>query len=332
MKLRTILLIVCTALAMSITSCLPVSAATRHVVLLFDERVELPGLSLLDEELVRALRSNSTEPVEVYREWMDLSRVSSSSYKTVLRDFLRAKYANKKIDAVVAVMAPALDFLLVYGDLIFPGTPIVFCGLDRRQFGAGSLPPNVYGVLIRRAFAPTLELILRLHPTTEHVVVVSGTSEFDSELLEEAQREFRSYENRVSFTYLPELPLEQLLARLSQLPPRDIVLFMSVFQDGIGQRFVPHEVLERVSGAASVPVYGFLDQYLGRGIVGGSLYSLAALGAETAKVVLGLTAGAVPPQTLTEIFSNKVMFDWRQMRRWGISEGRLPPGSEIDFR
>jgi hypothetical protein len=61
-------------------------------------------------------------------------------------------------------------------------------------------------------------------------------------------------------------------------------------------------------------------------------YSLAALGAETAKVVLRFTAGAVPPQTLTEIFSNKVMFDWRQMRRWGISEGRLPPGSEIDFR
>ena len=332
MKLRTILLIVCTGLAMSITGCLPVSAATRHVVLLFDERVELPGLSLLDAELVRALRSNSTEPVEVYREWMDLSRFSSSSYETLLRDFLRAKYANKKIDAVVAVMAPALDFLLAYGDLIFPGTPIVFCGLDRRQLGAGSPPPNVYGVLIKRAFAPTLELILRLYPKTEDVVVVSGTSEFDTELLEEAQREFRSYENRVSFTYLPELPLEQLLARLSQLPPRDIVLFMSLFQDGIGQRFVPHEVLERVSGAASVPVFGFLDQYLGHGIVGGSLYSLAALGAETAKVVLRLTAGAVPPQTLTEIFSNKVMFDWRQMRRWGLSEGRLPPGSEIDFR
>jgi pentose-5-phosphate-3-epimerase len=115
----------------------------------------------------------------------------------------------------------------------------------------------VYGVLIKREFTPTLELILRLHPKTENVVVVSGTSEFDTQLLAEAQREFRSYENRVSFTYLSELPLEQLLARLSQLPPRDVVLFMSVFQDGIGQRFVPHEVLERVSSAASVPVLAF---------------------------------------------------------------------------
>jgi hypothetical protein len=26
------------------------------------------------------------------------------------------------------------------------------------------------------------------------------------------------------------------------------------------------------------------------------------------------------------------MFDWRQMQRWGISEGGLPPGSAIYFR
>ena len=25
-------------------------------------------------------------------------------------------------------------------------------------------------------------------------------------------------------------------------------------------------------------------------------------------------------------------FDWREMQRWGISESRLPPGSEIQFR
>jgi signal transduction histidine kinase len=332
MKLRTILLIVCVGLALSIAGCLPVSAATRQVVLLFDERVELPGLSLLEAELVRTLRSNSTEPIEIYREVMDLSRFGSSSYKTLLRDFLRAKYADKKIDVVVAIMAPAFDFLLAHGDLIFPGTPVVFCGVDRIQLGTRSLPSNVYGVLIERKFAPTLELALRLHPRTEDVVVVSGTSEFDTTLLAQAQKEFRSYEKRVSFTYLSELSLQQLLATLSQLRSRDVVLFLTMFQDGAGQPFVPHEVVERVSSAARVPVYGFLDQYLGRGIVGGSLYSFSEHGDETARMVLQLLAGAEPPQHLSEVFSNKVIFDWRQMRRWGISERRLPPGSEIEFR
>ena len=96
MKPRAVLLIACTGIAMLIAGCLPVSAATRNILLLFDERVELPGLSLLDAELVRTLRSNSTEPIEVYREAMDLSRFSSNSYKAFLRDFLRAKYAIRR--------------------------------------------------------------------------------------------------------------------------------------------------------------------------------------------------------------------------------------------
>jgi len=332
MKLLSAFIFACTGLAMLISGCLPVSAATRHIVLLFDERVELPGLSLLEAELVQTLRSNSNEPIEVYREAMDLSRFSSNSYKTLLRDFLRAKYADKKIDVAVAVMDPAFQFLLANGDLIFPGTPIVFCGLDKRQLGTRSLPPNVYGALIEREFAPTLELVLRLHPTTEKIVVVSGTSEFDTSLLSDAQEEFRPYEKRVSFTYLSKLPLKQVLERVSQLPARNIVLFITMFQDGAGQPFVPHDVVERVSSVASVPVYGFLDQYLGRGIVGGSLYSSSTIGAETAKMALSLLTGATPPQNFIEVVSNKIVFDWRQMKRWGISEHRLPPGSEIDFR
>ncbi len=148
----------------------------------------------------------------------------------------------------------------------------------------------------------------------------------------QAQKEFRPYENRVSFTYLAELPLEQLLSTLSLLPSRDIVLYLTLFQDGIGQPLVPHEVVERVSSVASVPVYGFLDQYLGRGIVGGSLYSSSTVGAEAAKMALPLLTGATPPQKFVEVFSNKIAFDWRQMQRWGISENRLPPGSEILFR
>jgi signal transduction histidine kinase len=163
-------------------------------------------------------------------------------------------------------------------------------------------------------------------------VVVSGTSDFDEELLAQAQADFRPYENRVSFTYLSELPLEQILAQLSQLPSRNVVLFITMFQDGSGQPFVPHDVVERVSGAASVPVYGSLDQYIGRGIVGGSLYSTTKHGADTAQMVLRLLTGAATPVQLAEVSSNKLIFDWRQMLRWGISQDSLPPGSEIQFR
>jgi len=331
MTLRTILLLVCTSFA-TIAGCLPLAAATRHVVLLYSERIQLTGLALLDEEIERTLRSDTNEPIEVYREVMDVSRFDSESYKTVLRDSLRAKYANKKIDAAVAILTPAFDFLSAYGDLIFPAAPIVFSGLDRTQLAARPLLSNMHGVLVKRDFARTLELALRIHPRTERVVVVSGTSEVDARLQAHAQTEFRSYQERVAFTYLSDLPLEQLLLQLSQLPPRNIVLFTTLFRDGAGRPFVSHEVAEKVSKASSVPVYGFVELYLGRGIVGGSLYSTSALGTETGKMVLRVLAGTARPQEISEPANNKVIFDWRQLLRWGINERDLPNGAEIRFR
>src|SRR5260370_33761148 len=107
---------------------------------------------------------------------MDLSRFGSNSYRVLLRDFLRSKYANKKIDVAVAIFGPALDFLLDNGDTIFPGTSIVFCGVDRNEFGHRSLPAHVRGILGKRDFAPTLEIALSLSAPPHRGAVAAGTS------------------------------------------------------------------------------------------------------------------------------------------------------------
>jgi len=333
MRHRNELRIICGALIAFFAGALPAWSATRNVVFLFDERLDLPGLAAIDADLVRTLTSNSKENVEIYRESMDLSRFGSDTYQQQLRDFLRAKYASKKIDVAVAIVRPALDFLLSHGDAIFPGTPIVFCGIDRYELAGRSLPAHVRGVLLKREFAPTLELALRLHPQTKHVAVVAGTSEFDIRLLEQAKEEFHAYENRLTFMYLTSLPLQELLVELTKLPPQTIVLFTTLFRDGSGKPFVPHNIVPRVSAAANAPTYGFLDQYVGRGIVGGRVYSSALHGTETGKLVLQVLADSKPSgASLVEASANKVLFDWRQMQRWGITERQLPSGSEIHFR
>src|SRR5262249_50607404 len=150
-------------------------------------------------------------------------------------------------------------------------------------------------------------------------------------LLEQAKREFRFYEERLDIQYLTTLPLQNLLAELSHLPPQTLVFYTSLFRDGAGDSFVPHEVVERVSAAANAPTYGFLDQYVGHGIVGGNLYSVSTHGAETAKLALRVLAGkALEPQAY-EVPIQKLIFDWRQLQRWGITASKLPAGSEIRF-
>jgi len=329
MRLCALLLVV----ACLIVGSRPGLSETRRVVLLFDERIELPGLSQLEAEFVRTLNSNSSRRVEVYREAMDLSRFGSGQYRALFRDFLEGKYRGKKVDVAVAVMAPSLDFLLDNGSEVFPGAQLIFCGIDRVQLGDRGLPSNVHGILVKREYAPTLQIALALHPATEKVFVVGGASDFDRTLLAAARHELAAFERRVSIEYLTGLALNDLLAKLSRLPPNALVLYTTFFQDRAGTAFVPHEVIGRISAAANAPVYGFLDQYLGRGIVGGSLYSIADHGSKAARLTLQILAGApekVP--ALSEVSSNRVQFDSRQLRRWDIAESRLPPGSQVNFR
>jgi signal transduction histidine kinase len=311
----------------------PQPARTRHIVVLYDERTELPGLSILNVDFLQTLRSASADPIEIYTEQMDLSRFKSDIYLAHLRDYLRSKYAGKDIDVAVAAMGPSLDFLVKNGKDVFPGTPIVFCGIDKRELDSFVLPTSATGVLVKRQFHPTLEVALQLHPETKQIVVVSGTSEFDTRLVDQAKAEFHGFEDRLTFTYLSALPMPELLAELSHLPPHTVVLYTTMFQDGAGTPVVPHEAAERIAAASSAPVYGFLDQYLGRGIVGGQLYSVGTQGEEAAKLTLRILQGT-KAEDLQFIVpeAGKLMFDWRQLQRWGIAEDKLPPGSIVQFK
>ena len=308
------------------------SAQARRVVVLYDERTELTGMAILDTNLVQTLTRGSQAPLEVYREAMDLSRFGSPEYLLALRDHLRGKYSGKRIDVAIAVNGPALDFLLAHGGVVFPGTPVVFLGVDRRELGARSLPPHVTGILFRRAFLPTAELALRLHPGVRRIVVVGGTGEFDSRLIEQARRELRVLENRVAVTYLTSQPLDTMLTALGKLPPRTVVLYATLLRDGVGRAFHPHEVAARVAEAAKGPVYVFLDRYIGLGVVGGQVYSLKAQGEAAAERALQILGGKPPSEIpVDEVASTLPMFDWRQLQRWGIGTRNLPPGSVVRF-
>jgi hypothetical protein len=72
-------------------------------------------MAAVEAGFVITLTSNLPDRLEAYHEGMDLSRFGTTAYRIRLRDFLQAKYADKKIDLAVTVMGPALDFLLDYG-------------------------------------------------------------------------------------------------------------------------------------------------------------------------------------------------------------------------
>ena len=78
------------------------------------------------------------------------------------------------------MIGPSLDFLLRHGEALFPGVPIVFCGVEPSDLEGRTLSKNVTGVLVKRTYGPTLDVALRLQPDTRNVFVVGGTSKFEA--------------------------------------------------------------------------------------------------------------------------------------------------------
>ena len=78
--------------------------------------------------------------------------------------------------------------------------------------------------------------------------------------------------------------------------------------------------------AANAPTYGMADTYMGHGIVGGALVSWAAHGKKAGQIGLRILNGANPADIpISSEGTTLKIFDWRQLKRWGIPEDRLPP-------
>lgn len=313
----------------------PAAAQSQHkrVLLLFDEDRRLPGLSILERAIRSTMSAELGDGIEYFTESMQASQFPDDQYDLALRDYLRKKYASRTLDLIVGVMGPTVAFLRQHADTFAPGVPIVFCGADARDLEGVTLPAQMTGLLVRRVFGPTLETALGLQPDTQQVFAVGGTSEFDRHLQATARREFEAFARRVSVTYLTDLPMTDLLAALSRVPPRSVIVYLSLFRDGAGQTFVPHDAVSRISEAARAPVYVFVDQYLGLGPVGGYLYSLELHGRASAEVGLRVLRGESPANIpVREVADNEYMFDARQLDRWGLDSRTLPAGSAIRFR
>jgi signal transduction histidine kinase len=312
----------------------PAVAFSEHnVLLVFDEDKELPGLAAINRGLRDGLRSEFNADITFYSESLQLSQFGGPEHDRILDEYFQRKYAGKRVDLIIAVMGPTLDFLLRHREGLFTGVPIVFCGVDSSELEGKTLPGDVTGVMMKRAFAPTLDLALQLQPDTRHVYVIGGTSRFDLRILSIARRDLQPFEERNPINWLTTLTMDELLAKVANLPEHSVVYYLSLFADGSGQPFVTHDALSRITRAANAPVYVSVDQYVGNGAVGGNVYSVATLGEHGARVVARILRGTSPSTIAPEALSSYVpYFDWRALQRWHLDEDRLPGNSRLEHR
>lgn len=305
---------------------------TFRVLVLYWDNKDFPGNIKFDESFQAALRSTSAGNIEYYPEYMELSRFPGQD-QAFFKDYLQKKYAGRAIDVVVATADPALSFFIKYRADLFPQSPIIFVSNQPPGSDVLAAGPGMTGIVHQSTHAPTLDLALNLQPDTQHVFVISGSREHDKRFETAAREELRRFENRVEINYLTDLPLNELSSKLASLPPKSIAFYIwQQTTDDQGRLLETYEVLSYIAPKSSVPIYGMGSGNLGLGIIGGYLQGPENNGAKVATMTLRIMSGTRAQDMRLENAPTLAMFDWGQLRRWGINEKDLPPGSVIRFR
>jgi signal transduction histidine kinase len=306
---------------------------THRVLLLYPYDDSALFTQIAGAEIRKRLVEKFRTKIEIHAVFLDLARFPAETDELRSANYLAEKYAGTLPDIIMPLGTVAERFAVKYRDIIAPKVPIVFCCVAPELANGPGRSKDVTGNY--RAFdaGRTIELARQLQPSAKNLIIISGSSEIDSQWLAELRKGINPFEDRINIEYWVGVRYETLLERVAHLPPETIVIFVTLYGDNTGRSFMQAEAVESLAKVATAPIYGPSETYLGRGIVGGYMDSFVLMGSAAADMALEVLAGkdpnAIDPRPSQD---RKFQVDARQLARWKLSELNLPKGTVLFFK
>jgi signal transduction histidine kinase len=303
-----------------------------RVLYITDQSSIMPGIASILRDSQAVIRAALPGPFEFHAEYLDAGRFPEQKLSSLFLDYVREKYARRSPDLIVAVGTERFDLLGEFATTVFPDVPIVLMALTEEEVAPEAFGPKVSGFIQRGDLRGTMQLILKLQPEVRRIVVIGGVATMDQGYVNRARADARSLEDRVAFEFWSGRSMTDLDHGIASLGRETAILYTSMLRSSAGETFVPREVAKRIVEQASVPVYGFYEEFVGVGGVGGSVFSLGKIGTKTGEFATRALQGHGRLGTLEVHEDVRPVFNGAALQRWGIDEGRLPPDSVIEFR
>lgn len=307
-----------------------VDLSGKNVLILHAFERTTPTNEATDQGLRESLDAGGISSKNQFFEYLELVRTPGPEYRKRLAELMRLRYSQIKIDMVITLYNEALQFLLNEGRDIFPDVPV----LALYRSPGIELPKTNRRIIEHQVtydISGTLEIALKLVPRAKRVYIVGGVYSSDKRLQNQGRRDLNKWEGSLDFQYLSDMSLEQTLTAVSSLPADSIILFTAFMLDSTGKSYTSRHIAQRISRVSSAPVFGLYDVLLGHGITGGSLVSFQLIGTRAGGLALDILKGAARSGDIQTVLNvpSVPMFDWRQLRRWKLSEAALPKGSIV---
>ena len=299
--------------------------AQAHVLLLNSYGPGRPGFDSITEAFIRRLRTAGVPLDHIHVEYLHLNQPNAERVGPARRDMLLAQYGGQRLDLVIALQQPALNFTLHELASLAPQAPLL----------ADSAPSNVQLAASQRAIyhyaivpdvGATMREVMQLLPRTRRVVLPGGVSEADRTFQRQAEVEMAPWLRKVQIEFLQNMSWPEQLRYVNNLTPDTVVLVGLFNRDRDGFTLPTIDAHRDVMREANVPVFVLFDLAVGEGAVGGAVRGLRQSGDELARHALEILQGR-PGKAgeLARIPAGPVqsLYDWRALQRWGIDPAPL---------
>jgi len=248
-------------------------------------------------------------------------------------EYLRTLNIDQPPDLIIAIGAPAANFVQAHRKDLFRTTPMLYTLVERRRVDFDKLTKYDTVVAITNDDPAFFENILHVLPQTTTIAIVVGASPSETWWRNEVAKSTARFADRVRFRWYNELSFEEMLKDAANLPPHSAIFWIGLNVDAAGVAHEGNSAFSRFYRVANAPIFFHDETFFGEGIVGGPMQVVARQSKQAAEVALRILEGEnVADIKPTFVQLAAPMFDWRQLRRWGIAESSLPPGSTIRFR
>ncbi len=270
----------------------------------------------------------SAPEARVYIEYLDSKHFElTDDRRQAEADRLLKKYGADFFDVVIVSDDPALDFIREYRDVLVPGKPVVFCGINVASPDGITVPEGFTGIIEPFDYHGIVSMVSKVFPQRRTGYLIVDNSLTGRNIVDVARRLVAS-EPGFTLNVLDgaELSHDELLQTLRGLGPDAFVVVGLWLTDRNGHYLNVSEAFQDITNASTAPVFVILRTSLSLGYAGGAAVS----GVHQGRVAAGMALDILGGKPVSEIpVSDDNVFDLMLNRsvienRWKIDWNSLP--------
>ncbi|MEE1159661.1 MAG: ABC transporter substrate binding protein, partial [Atopobiaceae bacterium] len=265
-------------------------------------------------------------------EYMDMKNNADDESQALFERLLRHKLESHAYEVIIVGDDAALNFAEEHRDDLFRGVPVVFLGINdidhaRRVHDEGwatGIPEQSNMADVFRAAAGIFDVC----DTFVCVVDDTETGKADVASLEQVVPQLPDH--KFEIVNLSHLSEEEFLERMRGLGDNTVVFELDAFKDKDGKVYTIDDVCRLLADDCPRPVFRVSTGGVGNGALCSGFLDFTKFGITAGQMAIDILNGKMPAEIdLANDSVTEYVFDWQQLKRFGIRNSQLPENSIV---